>query len=309
MWVVVGFVVGLAVIVEVDDLRKHYEVTDTLFQLLMDLPAFVALVVMARRQQRASGAEHQAAVTEHLRSERQRAFFANAAHALRTPITIARGHTEMAMQATSDPDVKADLTVVLEELDRLTSAADRNLRLSVAGEVDAQLLRPVDAHELVRTTVERWAPTAQRAWSAETRGETCELLADPDQLTEALDALIENSLLATTPGGSIVVRSEVDADSIVLSVVDDGCGVEWHRSQPAVRAVRAGAPALASESRRNGFGIGSRTRHRHRSRRHRRDGEHTGRGDDSADDPATQQGPTTPATLHWPDPHHLLTIK
>ena len=222
----VGLVVGLAIVVEVDDLRNHYEVGDTLFELLLDLPAFVAVIVMARRQQRVLATEHQAAVTEYRRNERQRAFFANAAHALRTPITIARGHTEMAMRAASDPKVKADLTVVLEELDRLTSAADRNLRLSIAGEVDAQLLRPVDAHELVRTTVERWAPTAQRAWSAEARGETCEMLADPDQLTEALDALIENALLATTSGGSIVVRSEVDAHSIVLSVVDDGCGVD-----------------------------------------------------------------------------------
>ena len=226
VWAFVGFVVGLAIVVWVDDLRNHYEVQDTLFELLLDLPAFLAVVVMARRQQHNLAATQRAAEAELHRSERQRAFFANASHALRTPITIARGHTEMALQATADPAVRADLGVVLDELDRLNSAAERNLRLSVAGEVNPQLQRPVDVHDLVRTTVERWAPTARRAWSAETRGEACVMLADPEQLTEALDALIENALLATTSTGSIVVRSEVDANSIVLSVIDDGCGVD-----------------------------------------------------------------------------------
>ncbi|MEA3184550.1 MAG: two-component system, cell cycle sensor histidine kinase DivJ, partial [Ilumatobacteraceae bacterium] len=51
-------------------------------------------------------------------------------------------------------------------------------------------------------------------------------IGDDEQLTEALDALVENALLATTDGGSIVVRAETDSDSIVLSVADDGRGVD-----------------------------------------------------------------------------------
>ena len=226
LWGLMCFVGGLAIVVEVDDLRTHYEVVDTLVELFLDVPTFVALVLFARRQGRVLAAEKENSMIEQQRNERQRAFFANASHALRTPITIARGHTEMAMQSTSDPGVKADLMVALEELDRLTRAAERNLRLSVVGEVDRQSFRSVDTAELVRATVERWKPTAQRAWSAETRGEAGDVRADPEQLTEALDALIENALLATTSGGSIIVRSEVHADAVVLSVIDDGCGVQ-----------------------------------------------------------------------------------
>ncbi|MEY2554023.1 MAG: two-component system, OmpR family, sensor kinase [Ilumatobacteraceae bacterium] len=226
VWVLVGLVGGLAIIVEVDDLRTHYEVSDTLVELLLDLPAFLALVVVARRQHRFLAAEHAAAEAEHRRNERQRSFFANASHALRTPITIARGHTEMALQSTSDPTIKADLRVVLDELDRLTRSADRNLRLSIAGELDPQRVRAIDSGELVRMTVERWKPTARRAWSAEVLGESSEIIGDDEQLTEALDALVENALLATTDGGSIVVRADAASDSIVLSVADDGRGVD-----------------------------------------------------------------------------------
>lgn len=225
IWVLVCFVGALAIVVEVDDLRTHYEVVDTLVELFLDVPAFVALVVLARRQGRVLTAERESAAIDQRRHERQRAFFANASHALRTPITVARGHTEMALRSTSDHGVTADLLVALEELDRLTRAVERNIRLSVVGELDAQSLHSIDPGELVRATVERWRPTADRRWLAESRGEVRHLLADPQQLTEALDALIENSLLATTTGGSIVVRSDVRADEVVLSVIDDGCGV------------------------------------------------------------------------------------
>ncbi len=250
------FVGGLAVVVEVDDLRNHYEVVDTLIELFLDVPAFVALVVFARRQGRILAAEKENTVSEQSRHERQRAFFANAAHALRTPITIARGHTELAMQNTSDPGVKADLMVALEELDRLTRAAERNLRLSVVGEVDHHSFRRVDAGEVVRTTVERWKPTAQRAWSADVRGESGDLLlADPEQLTEALDALIENALLATTSGDAIVVRSEVHADAVVLSVIDDGYGVEDVDTQQIFEPFEQGPRHSADASRGTGLGL------------------------------------------------------
>ena len=224
--VLVAFVVGLAIIVAFDDVRTHYQELDTFVELLLDVPALLALVVMARRQRQFLAAERDAAVGDQQRNARQRSFFSNASHAMRTPITIARGHTELALQATHDPEIKADLGVVLQELDRLTRATERILRLSIAGEVDPRRLHPVDVHELVRTSVDRWTPTARRAWSAETSGPVCQTLADPEQLTEALDALIDNAVLATIADGSITVRCEVNSNLIVLSVSDDGCGVD-----------------------------------------------------------------------------------
>jgi signal transduction histidine kinase len=108
---------------------------------------------------------------------------------------------------------------------------------------------------LVRTAVERWRPTADRAWSAEARGEADDLLADPEQLTEALDALIENALLATTSGDSIVVRSEVRADAVVLSVIDNGCGVEDIDPQQLFEPFEQGPPRPAHTPSGTGLGL------------------------------------------------------
>ncbi len=96
-WALVGFVTGLATIIEVQDVRKGNEGLEALVEIPLDLVAFVALVYLARRHRQALAAEHEAAVAEHHHNERQRAFFANASHALRTPITVARGHAQLVL--------------------------------------------------------------------------------------------------------------------------------------------------------------------------------------------------------------------
>ena len=225
-WGPVGVVTVLAVIIEVNDVRSGSEGLESLFEILLDLVAFIALVMLARRHRRALAAEHEAAVSEQNRSNRQRAFFANASHALRTPITVARGHAEMALHETPSPSVKADVEVVLDELERLARATDRIIRLSVAEEIDPQRKQQVDVDELVRSTLERWRPAAPRRWSAETRCAGRRLLAEPEALTEALDALVDNAVAATWPGGAISISSRIDGDNVVLSVSDDGHGIE-----------------------------------------------------------------------------------
>ena len=225
-WALVGVVTGLALVIEMNDVRTGQEGKESLVELMLDLVAFVALVYLARRHRVALALEHEAAVTEHHRNERQRAFFANASHALRTPITVAHGHAELVLHDTTSPGARADLEVVLDELERLSRATDRILRLSVAGKLDSQRHQPVEVDELVRSTVERWRPAAPRAWSAEPRCAGLTILADPEALTEALDALVDNALSATWPGGAIKVRSEIDGDNVVLSVADDGLGVD-----------------------------------------------------------------------------------
>ena len=168
-WALVGVVTGLALVIEMSDVRNGTEGLESIVEIGLDLVAFLALVYLASRHREALAAEHAAAVAEHAaavaehrRNDRQRAFFANASHALRTPITVAQGHAELAMQDTISPSARSDLAVVLEELERLTAASYRILQLSVAGKFDGQVRQPVDIDELVRTTIDRWRPAALR---------------------------------------------------------------------------------------------------------------------------------------------------
>ncbi len=225
-WVLVGFVTGLATIIEVQDVRKGNEGLEGLVELPLDLVAFVGLVYLARRHRHALAAEHDAAVTEHRINENQRAFFANASHGLRTPITVARGHAQLVLQDATDPSTRADVAVILDELERLTKATDRILKLSVANQLNPQHQQQVEVDALIRSTVERWRPAAPRQWSGEPNCPGLTIRAERESLTEAIDALIDNAVAATAPGGAITVGSQIVDGMVVLSVTDDGPGVE-----------------------------------------------------------------------------------
>ena len=253
-WALVGFVTGLAVVIEVNDVRSGTEGLESLVEILLDLVAFVALVYLARRHRQALAAEHEAAVAEHHHNERQRAFFANASHALRTPITVARGHAQLVLFDMASPTARADVAVILEELERLTKATDRILRLSVAGKLDPQRHQPVEVDELVRSTVERWRPAAPRMWSAEPKCPGVTILADQEALTEALDALIDNALAATWPGAAITVGCRTEGDMVVLSVTDTGLGVDGVDTEHLFDAFERG-PRRAGQTA-SGTGLG-----------------------------------------------------
>ena len=224
-WVLVVAVTVMAIVIEVVDVRTGAEGVEGLIEIPLDLTAFLALVLLARRHRRALALEHEVAVQEHSRNARQRTFFANASHALRTPITVARGHAEMALQESSQASVKIDLMVVLDELDRLTRATERLMRLSVAGELDTQNIEPLDVDLFVHSMLTRWRPTASRKWQVSAATHGCWIAADREQLTEALDAIIENAMFATQPGATIEVRAEVEGELVVFSVSDNGPGV------------------------------------------------------------------------------------
>ena len=86
---------------------------------------FLAMVWHAERARKAIDSE------QRLR-ERQADFVRDASHELKTPITVARGHTELIREEAITPQVIADADVVLDELGRLSRVSERLLVLAAA---------------------------------------------------------------------------------------------------------------------------------------------------------------------------------
>jgi signal transduction histidine kinase len=178
---------------------------------------FVAMGWHARRRQTALDRVRRSA-------ERERDFVRDASHLLRTPITVARGHAELLADAASGQE-RDDLEIVVDELGQLSRIADRLLLLASAEDPRSTALAPVDAGGLLCRTVERWRPVADRDWRCED-GARGTLLADEDRLRCALDALVENAVRATLPGGRIEIRTRAQDGALVLEVADDGGGID-----------------------------------------------------------------------------------
>jgi two-component system OmpR family sensor kinase len=178
---------------------------------------FVAMVWHARRRQ---------AALEELRrvGERERDFVRDASHELRTPITIARGHAELIRAEAASDEAAADAEVVLDELSRLERIAERLLLLAAVEHPGFLRRIPLDVDSLVDVTVRRWSASAPRRWTfqGEARGW---VPADPERVSYALDALIENAVKVTEEGGVIALRTFRLGDAAAIEVRDDGPGI------------------------------------------------------------------------------------
>jgi signal transduction histidine kinase len=174
---------------------------------------FLAMAWHARRK---LAAEHSHRLVSEHNSRlltAQRRFLQDAAHQLRTPITIALGHAELLAGSVDGQQESEDIEVVIGELNRLRYISERLLIIAAAG--DPAFLHPetVALDLLVAELVRRWRPTADRSWRIGQLDQVT-VQADRERLGLALDALLENA-----------VRHTGNGDAIQLSVIRDYPGM------------------------------------------------------------------------------------
>jgi two-component system OmpR family sensor kinase len=170
-------------------------------------------------------------------------FVQDAAHELRTPVTIARGHLEL-LRAQDGASLALD--VALDELGRMNAIIDRLLTLANAGQESFLQTTGLDLEVLLEDVFMRWSELAPRAWKL---GEVAPgtLIADPERLRSALDALLENAVRYTRAHNAIELRAvRSEEETIAIQVVDEGCGIpaqalarifeRFERAEPAQRS-------------------------------------------------------------------------
>ena len=202
--------VGIAYDVVVGSGRAAELTEDPLLALM-----FLAMAWHAHRRL-ATDRSHQV-ISEHNARllDDQRRFLQDAAHQLRTPITIALGHAELLASAVEShhAQLAEDVDVVVGELNRLRRISERLLLIAAAA--DPAFLHPVPValDQLVTELIRRWQPAADRCWRIG-RLDHVIVPADRERLGLALDALLENA-----------VKHTLSTDVILLSVVRDYPGL------------------------------------------------------------------------------------
>jgi signal transduction histidine kinase len=207
------------------------------------MPAVVGVMVWhAQRRATAQRQVEQMAARQLAALDREREFFRDASHAIRTPVTIARGHLELAVASGVQQEVAEDLTVALNQLDRMSALSNRLLALARLDSGVALRLQPTDVAELVEELGNNWSVGADRKWRL--RNEETGLLAvDPEWIALAVDALIENAVHFTADGGTINLGCQLLETTCVITVADSGPGIAaedldqvfdrfWHRMPP-----------------------------------------------------------------------------
>jgi len=159
----------------------------------------------------------------------RREFIANASHELRTPLFSLGGFLELLTEEDLDDATRREfLGTMREQVDRLTKLATDLLDLSRvdAGRMHVEL-EPVDLGEVARLLGEEFGVLAElrdHRLRVEVEGEPT-AQGDELRVLQAGRALVDNALVHTPSGTSIVVRAATADGRALLSVSDDGPGI------------------------------------------------------------------------------------
>jgi signal transduction histidine kinase len=186
---------------------------------------FVAVVWHANRRITADAERHLIADKNARLLAAQRQFLQDASHHLRTPVTIALTYAELlARQLTGEQELR-DIQMVVGEMARLRLLSERLLVIAASEDPDFLRAGPVALDEFAMEAIERWRPTASRRWRIG-RLDAATVLADPERLGLAVDALLENAVKFTRADDVIELSVASDGGRQVrLGVSDSGGGV------------------------------------------------------------------------------------
>jgi signal transduction histidine kinase len=225
LWIMSGVLVLTAVGIAVDVWIGREPIAELTEDPLLAL-MFLAMAWHARRKL-AIERSHRL-VSEHntrLLAD-QRRFLQDAAHQLRTPITIALGHAELLAEDLTGKQEGQDIQVVIGELSRLRRIAERLLLIAAAADPEFLHSEVVALDRLTMELIRRWRPTADRHWQLG-RLDAVTVRADRERLSLALDALLENAVRHTRTDDVIqlsVIRGWPGMP-VRIVVADSGSGI------------------------------------------------------------------------------------
>lgn len=171
---------------------------------------------------------------------RERAFVADVAHQLKTPLAIMQANIDLARAPADDAQRQAalrDLDAGLARADHLIRQLLRLARMEHNDDNDDAALREVDLAEFVRERVAMLVPLADRCRiGVEVDApDRCKRRIDPDAIAAIVDNLLENAIRFSPDGGTIRVRladaarvaptASATTPSTTLEIIDEGPGI------------------------------------------------------------------------------------
>ena len=161
--------------------------------------------------------------------QREKQFTSDASHELRTPVSVIMAYAENLTAHAPDRETEEQAAAILLESRRMHSIIAQLLALTRGYEGKYRLereevpLRDMVADVLAELTEEA---AANEISLTEQVPEEIRLSADQSLMTQLLLNLVENGIKYGKPGGTVAVRAAEQDGHILLTVRDDGIGIE-----------------------------------------------------------------------------------
>jgi two-component system OmpR family sensor kinase len=158
----------------------------------------------------------------------QRAFIADAAHTLRTPLTAVHLQTQMVARASADEERRQTVAALQCGVERATHLVHQLLTLA---RLEPEAAQPpqtrVALNPLLHTVIADHVPLAavKSLDLGLIRDDPACLIGDADSLRILFDNLLENAIRYTPEGGTVDVQITSTPDVIQVEVMDTGPGI------------------------------------------------------------------------------------
>jgi signal transduction histidine kinase len=159
--------------------------------------------------------------------ERQTRFTGDAAHQLRTPLTILQGHIDVALRRPRAAAEYQETLALLGDETRSLSQLVESLLVLARSQEDAPL---ADVEPIV---FDDWLPTYAQRWQSHARWPDVKIeskaprpmMTSPSLLAQLLDNLVSNAFKYSAPGTPVVIGATADDEGVVITVRDRGTGI------------------------------------------------------------------------------------
>jgi len=157
-------------------------------------------------------------------------FSSDAAHEIRTPLTIIRGEIEELLKDDKRPDdISNTLENILEEIQYLSSISDKLLLIHGldTGEIHHHF-KELDICKVVEEIFDDVKLLAAGKQITATLGKCdhASIMGDEELIIRLLWNLIDNAVKYTLEGGRISIWAEAESDRAVIGVEDSGIGIK-----------------------------------------------------------------------------------
>jgi two-component system OmpR family sensor kinase len=189
----------------------------------------------------------------------QKAFVADAAHELRTPLAAVQIQSQLVARAKDDASRKEALADLQAGITRATRLAEQLLALARSEPDGKSATTPVDLHALLDDCVGAYVLLAQQ------RGvdlgieanEAATIHGDANALRVMFNNLIDNATKYTPRGGRVDVSLQLDAGQPLVRIADSGQGIPAdERERVFDRFYRVGSGASRARTDVAGSGLG-----------------------------------------------------
>ncbi|WP_133647561.1 ATP-binding protein [Paraburkholderia flava] len=189
----------------------------------------------------------------------QKAFVADAAHELRTPLAAVQIQSQLVARARDDATRSEALADLQSGITRATRLAEQLLALARAEPDGPVTSKAVDLHALLDECVTTYVPLAQqRDVDLGIEGsEPATVIADAQTLRVMLNNLLDNATKYTPSGGRVDVSLKVEEGHPVVRIADSGPGIPVdERERVFDRFYRVGSGATRERTDVAGSGLG-----------------------------------------------------